>query len=430
MPSARDTATAPAAAARVSSAGHRFWRSVSAVLAGTALAQAIPLIGSLWIARLYVPTEFGVFATWLGVAHLAAVAVTGRFEAALALEFDGGPRRVAVLATLATVAAAGVVLALGVASLALWGDWPAVPGALWWLLVPTALAIATAQTWQSWAAAEGRVPELSRMRVAQAAAITGAQILVGCWLPSAAALAAAQALGLALGLCAAWHWMPLNQPALPTAAELRVGMRAFWTSRRRFPLLSLPADGINAAAAQLPLLIVGSRFGAEVAGYLALTLRVLAAPVGLLGSAVLDVFRRRSAASWRERGHCRDDFLQTFKGLSLGSLAVATVLAFGAEPLFVLAFGERWRAAGTMALWLLPLFALRFVASPLSYLFYVAGKQHVDLLWQCGLLAMTLATLLLPAGYREALIAYSMGYCAMYGVYLGLCYRYSLGVRV
>ncbi len=416
----------------MSGAGDRFWRSVAAVLGGTAVAQAIPLLGSLVIARLYLPADFGAFAAWLGMVQLASVVATGRLETALALEADGAPRRVAMLATLATVAGAGVLLASG--ALLLWavmGD-AGVPHTLWGLFVPTALALAASQSWQAWAAAEGRLGALSRMRIAQAAAVTGAQIVVGALMPTATALAAAQLGGLLVGLAAAWVWLPLLQPhlpPLPPRAALWREMVAFWSARRRFPLLSLPADSINTAAAQLPLLIVGSRFGAEAAGYLALALRVLAAPIGLLGSAVLDVFRRRSAASWRAHGHCRDDYLQTFRVLAAGAAVAALLLAFSAEALFALAFGERWRAAGTVALWLLPLFALRFVASPLSYLFYVAGKQHVDLAWQCALLATTLATLWLPATFGTALGAYSLGYSLLYVVYLGLSYRYSLGVR-
>ena len=55
-----------------------FWRSVGLVLTGTAVAQAIPVLGSLVLARLYAPAAFGVFAAWLGAAALAAVALTGR----------------------------------------------------------------------------------------------------------------------------------------------------------------------------------------------------------------------------------------------------------------------------------------------------------------------------------------------------------------
>lgn len=74
-----------------------FWRSVASVLTGTALAQAIPILGSLVIARQYAPSEFGRFSAWLGLVLLAAVALTGRFETALALEPDGEPRRRAMV---------------------------------------------------------------------------------------------------------------------------------------------------------------------------------------------------------------------------------------------------------------------------------------------------------------------------------------------
>lgn len=401
----------------------RFWVNVGAVLSGTALAQIIPILGSLALARLFAPAAFGLFAAWLGMAHLAAVVITGRYENALALQGDGEQRRTAVLATLTVVCGTGSLLTT--VALAMWwaGGIEGVPSTLLLLFAPVAMAIAAAQVWQAWAAGDGRFGVLSGLRIAQAFAVTGAQIVAGLVWPQAEALVLAQLLGLLLGLLWAWRVLPLSGPFWPR----RAGVVGFWRERRRFPLLSLPADGINTAAAQLPLLIVGNRFGAEAAGCLALTLRVLAVPVGLLGSAVLDVFRRESATAFRERGECRAIFDQTFRVLAVGSTLVAMLLAATAEPLFVAAFGERWRLAGTMALWLLPLFALRFVASPLSYLFYVAGKQHVDLIWQALLLAMTLSTLLVPADIRGALIAYSVGYSAMYCVYLLLSYRFSRG---
>ena len=37
----------------------RFWQSVGVVLSGAAVAQAIPLLGTGVIARLYLPEEYG-----------------------------------------------------------------------------------------------------------------------------------------------------------------------------------------------------------------------------------------------------------------------------------------------------------------------------------------------------------------------------------
>lgn len=192
-------------------------------------------------------------------------------------------------------------------------------------------------------------------------------------------------------------------------------------------MLSLPADSVNASASQLPLMIVTARFGAEVAGWLALTMRMLGGPISLLGASVLDVFRRQAAQAWRERGECRGEYLNSLTVLAGAAAAFAVVLTLFSEPLFEMLFGVGWRRSGTIAVWLLPMFAMRFVASPLSYMFYIADKQHLDLLWQLTLLAMTLVALMLPTGYSAALGTYSLGYSMLYVIYLHLSYRFSLG---
>ncbi|TXI72214.1 MAG: hypothetical protein E6Q43_06850, partial [Dokdonella sp.] len=195
----------------------------------------------------------------------------------------------------------------------------------------------------------------------------------------------------------------------------------------RFPLFSLPADAICAAAAQLPVVIVASRFGAAVAGLLALTLRVLGAPMGLLGRSVLDVFKRHAASSFRERGECRREYLQTLRVLGVGAGAFVLVMALISEDVFAVAFGERWRESGRLAIWLLPVFAFRFLASPLSYMVYIARKQHVDLFWQVALLGVTVAALNVPRGYDASVQVYSGACSLLYVVYLALSYRFSLG---
>lgn len=369
-----------------------------------------------------------MFSAWLGIVLLLGVMFTGRFETALAIEIDGEPRRLAVVSTLATacLVACGATIVLAIGTLAMPGLSDEIPVVLIVVVVPTALLIAVSQTWQSWAAAEGNYRQLSLMRIVQAGAITLIQIVVGVIQTSAGALAIAYLLGVMIGIIFSAYLMPAGTFPAGQAIET---VRGFWCRQRRFPLLSLPADAINTAAAQLPLLIVTSRFGAETAGFLAMTMRILGAPIGLLGKSVLDVFKRHAATSFRERGECRNDYLRNFRVLALGSLAFCAVMVLASESLFALAFGETWRYAGTIAVWLLPLFALRFIASPLSYMVYIAGKQHLDLLWQIALLGMTVASLSILSDHAHALQAYSAGYSLLYVIYLAMSYRFSLGVR-
>jgi O-antigen/teichoic acid export membrane protein len=247
-------------------------------------------------------------------------------------------------------------------------------------------------------------------------------------MPSALGLAIGHTFGVLLGVVVAMWMMPLSLRSFLPWIEFRTKLRAFWSSHRRFPLFALPADLINTVAGQLPLLFITSKFGADATGFYALALRILGGPISLLGTAVLDVFKRRAATSFRDLGHCKEDYVSTFRVLFVlgGLLALGVMLV--AEPLFAWAFGETWRQAGVIAVWLMPMFALRFVASPLSYVFYIAGGQRVDLVWQCGLLAMTLFVFLAGFDFESTVKAYAAGYAGMYVVYLFLSYRYSKGV--
>ncbi|NEX64035.1 lipopolysaccharide biosynthesis protein [Noviherbaspirillum galbum] len=410
----------------------RFWTNVGTALSGVVLAQAIPLLGSLAIARLYAPADFGLYATWLGVVTMLSVILTGRFDMTLAIVATGRPRAVAVCGTLSTC----VLGALALAAAGLPLVWLApglmrpltIPLAL--LTIPAALGFAASKTWQSWAAASGQLRVLSTMRICQAAVITATQIIVGWFLPSALGMAGSFLFGVAASVLMSSRLMPLPLREFDGIRDFRHAVRAYWRANYRFPLLALPADAISACAAMLPLILLANRFGAEVSGLLALAIRVLGAPISLLGTAVLDVFWRTSGESFRERGHCRDDYLRTFKVLSAGAAAVSIVIVAFSEPLFVLAFGEKWREAGRIAAWLMPMFALSFVASPLSFVFYVADKQHVDLAWQLGVLGMTLSAYLLAPSYPMAIRMYSAGYSLLYLVYLALSWRFSQGSRV
>jgi O-antigen/teichoic acid export membrane protein len=113
--------------------------------------------------------------------------------------------------------------------------------------------------------------------------------------------------------------------------------------------------------------------------------------------------------------------------LSAGGVLLALGVILVAERLFVVAFGEPWRQAGVIAIWLMPMFALRFMASPLSYVFYIAGKQHIDLVWQCSLLAVTIAAFMLTTSFEGSIKLYAAGYSLLYVIYALLSYHYSKG---
>jgi O-antigen/teichoic acid export membrane protein len=58
---------------------------------------------------------------------------------------------------------------------------------------------------------------------------------------------------------------------------------------------------------------------------------------------------------------------------------------------FQVIFGEAWGDAGTLIQAVVFLLMIRFISSPLSYVWIICGRQRLDFFWQLGLLVLTLA---------------------------------------
>lgn len=402
-----------------------YWRNVMTVLGGALGAQALPLLAAPLITRLCTPADVGAFSVWLGMVAVAAIGATLRLEAAMILDHDRAAQRTcfSVVAYSASITAvlmtAGAVLArlLGL-PFAAQLSWPA----LLTLGVATFMT-AWMQTTLAYATSHNAFGKAARARVWSAGSIAAAQVGLLALGMGGVALVAGQLVGMAVGLLAALLLLapPQAWPGwLPDATQ-----RAYLCRHDKFWRFSLPSNLLNVIVSQLPLLMIGARHGAMAAGLFALTQRVLGAPIALLASSVLEVFKRQSVHDFQTKGNCRDAYRYTFKALVLLGIGPSLVLLLFSPDLFAFAFGDNWRAAGELAQLLAPLYFLNFIASPLSYVFFVAGKQKVDLLWQVALFVMTLSVFLAPGTLQQSVLWYAIGYSLLYLVYLHMSYQCS-----
>lgn len=451
-----------------------FWRHLLTVLGGSVAAQALPIAAAPLITRLCTPAELGAFSVWFGLVAIAAVAATLRMENAMVIDQTRARQQLCfgAVAWSSGWLALLLTMVLGAARLL---DLLPLPWSAVLTLGAAAWLTASMQTTLAYAASHNAFAPAAKARVVAAAGVAGAQLaLLGLlWLlahPAFAAsagwpaplegataaavglgvhaLLAGQLLGLAAGLLAArrllhlpaarcvsgpsrvrrgrlpgWPegWLPRWLPSRAQRAYLH-RHRAFWQ-------FSLPSNLLNAAVGQLPLLIIGTRHGAVAAGLFALTQRVLAAPISLLASSVLEVFKREAVRQYQDDGNCRPAYLHALRVLLALGIAPAVVLLCAAPALFALVFGEQWRGAGVMAQLLAPLFFLNFVASPLSYVFFVAGRQRIELVWQVALFVLTVAAFASPLSLHDSVLAYTLGYSLLYLLYLHMSYRYARNDR-
>lgn len=402
-----------------------YWKHVITVLGGALGAQALPLLAAPFITRMCTPAEMGAFSVWFGIVAVASIGATLRLEAAMILDHDPA-HQASCFSVVAWSAMMTAVLLTGVAVGARLLGTPIAGGLSWAALLTLGVATwitAYMQTTLAYATSHNQFGKAAKAKVWGAGSIAAAQVGLLLLGAGGAALLAGQLIGLAAGLAAATLLLRPPRPQLswkPDAAQRRYLMRhqAFW----RF---SLPSNLLNVLVGQLPLFMIGAKHGALAAGLYAITQRVLSAPVALLASSVLEVFKRQSVQDFKAHGNCRDAYRYTFKALALLGLGPSLVLLLFSPQLFAWVFGENWRPAGEMAQILAPLYFLNFIASPLSYVFFVAGKQKVDLLWQIGLFAMTLTVFMLPGSLHQSLAWYAIGYSLLYLLYLHMSWQCS-----
>lgn len=402
-----------------------FWRNVLTVLAGAVGAQALPLMAAPLLTRLCTPAGMGAFSVWLGVIAVASVAATLRIDTVMVLD----PARRQQRLCFGVVGYASTVVAAALTLLAVAGRLLGLPGLAdlsWVELLTLGLGTwltANLQTTLAYATSHSRFRTAATAKLLQAGTIAVSQVALLWSGLDGAALLTGQLIGLVAGLASARLLLAPPMPRLKPRldAEQRQYLRrhaAFW----RF---SLPSSLLNATVGQLPLFMIGIHHGAVAAGLFALTQRVLSAPVALVAASVLEVFKRQAAQEFDTAGHCREAYRATFRALLLLAVGPSLVLLLFSPQLFGWLFGPAWRPAGELAQILAPLYFLNFLASPLSYVFFVAGRQRTELLWQVALFVVTAAVFMAKLSLRDCVLAYALGRSLLYLVYLAMSHRYA-----
>lgn len=400
------------------------WR----VLAGTSAAQAIPVVASLVLARQYSPAAFGGFATWLAASTFASVLVGFRLDGALGTVSPGEDRLRLISGTVTVILwGASLVCAAGVLAYLTGLTAQLLPGVAVGLVGIGAATICLTQLWLSYAAVEGLLDILATLRIRHAISVATAQILAGTLSPSATSLTVGYISG---GLISTWlayrtlrkrHGLSLSLWS-PGALET---LSRHW----RFPIVATPAALVGSASEQSPLIIAAARFGDAAAGAYAIALRTLGTPLTVLANSALDIFKRQASSAYQERGECTKEFLSAARQLGIVALCFLGLALLTIKPLMAIAFGAKWSLAAEVAYLLVPLYAARLAVSPLSFVLYLAHKQHIDLAWQLLLLGTVVSCFSAGASFLTSVRLFAFAYIALYAAYFIVSYRASKGAN-
>lgn len=408
-------------------------RNVITLMAGTGLAQAIPLAISPILTRLYSPEEFGVFALYMAAVSILSVLATGRYELAIVLpKSDRDAMHLVALSIMLAVIVSGLLLlvvCLFNASIARLLGAPEITRWLYWVPAST-LLMGVYQSLNYWSNRKAQYRRLAVSRTVQSASTSLAQLLTGYASAGPAGLIGGQLTGQALSSAVLAKLVYREDETLINTIRKT---RMFATAKKyiNFPKYMIPGQLLNTASGQLPIILLNIFFGSAVVGFYSLTQRVMAAPLSLVGGALGDVYRSESAKQYALEKNCKDIFIKTIKKLILISIVFSIPFLLAGPEIFAFIFGEKWRAAGQMASMLSVMMFFQNISSPLSQTVLLANKQALDLVWQ--FVRFICAALSLYAGhkffnsYYAAILIFSVSFSVLYIAHSIFQYRVAVG---
>lgn len=366
-----------------------FRKAVGTMVFGNATAQMIGAAGSVILARLYSPADFGVFASILAVATIIGNVASLRYD--LSVLMAGTPASARFAATLALgIAGLSVTIAALVMMAASAFGLLEIRFVFSIVLIASGIAIINVSRFTQ-----------SRNRRFRRQALIGLARPIGF---------------LLFGVF--FHYSPISANGLVDASSLslfvvgvglllleyrRYPWRRLMTKKRavklwikkhhELPIYAAPAVFMNTAAVATQTVLLLWLFGPVLAGLFAMTTRTVDMPTTVISGAVNVVYQREVAERKNNQQRILPLTVKAFtamSGLAFGILAALVGAVW--LGLFDLVFSSEWENLGLMVLIASPMVLTRFVARSVSG-FGVLGYSKLGLVFQTSQLLVVVCAL-------------------------------------
>lgn len=400
-------------------------------MTGTAVSQLIAIAVTPILTRNYTPDDFGYYTTFIAIYAVLCSFATGKYERAILLSKNENDIIVVSSLGMAISVFFSVFLLILFYMLSLFFDlnsWGIDNLLIKWLyLIPVLLIIyAINLIFLTYLNYQKDFKEISKSRIIKTFVSISASLVCIFFLNNMGGLILGELMGLFFSTV---YLSPKLKFLFKFSKDITSQFSTVASRYRDFPLYNIPSDMLNNSSAQVPVFFLTPMYGVQATGQYSLMKRMLDAPVTLLSSSILEVFRQRASEQYVAFGDCRGIFVKTAKNLAFISIIPFTVLMLFGTDIFAFVFGEEWREAGKFAGIFAVYYFFKFVSSPLSYMFYIAEKQKMDFLLHIYMFISSLAIFYLPKlvsiSITETLWMYSINFIVIYLIYFLLSYKYS-----
>ena len=191
-----------------------------------------------------------------------------------------------------------------------------------------------------------------------------------------------------------------------------------------FPKYNLIPSLLDTLSLYLPFLIINGLYNESISGQFSQSRNVLAIPLVLVSMAISQVLLQKLTEKRLQNQTIFPILRRHFIILGvLGLIGVIILYPFG-EIVFQLFLGDQWEQAGEMASIMVFAYALKFVITPLSVVFFAFEKIKISGIWQIGyFVAMCLLFVLPSMPVNDFIFYYVVIEIVSYIIYFFLIFR-------
>ena len=395
--------------------------------------QLLPLLTAPIIARLYSPAEFGAYAIFFALSTIIGSSASLALHNAILLEKNQPEAARATLLAFVITFIVGILFTLTLVLVPV--EWliSAFGVGPTQILIWTPLTVVLSScytTMYTWFIRQRSYDLLARNKVILAVSTALIQIGVGLLYLGPIGFVIANLLGYSLAtvLLLGCFYSDMNM------AKPEFNLKSATVLLRKhkdLPLFTMPAGLINTVSSQIPEFMINKFYGSHLLGQYSLANRMVSMPLGFIATSIQDIFRQKASAEYHENSNCQDSFRNFLPLLIFISVILILTITLFVPLVFPIIFGSEWAESGYLIRAIVFLLAVRFISSPLSYIWIVKGRQKMDMLWQVGLLVISAASFFVAEiifginSLEIALFLYSGAVGLWYVFCIFISYRYS-----
>jgi O-antigen/teichoic acid export membrane protein len=346
----------------------QFITNIIKVITGTGLSYVVLLFSTPILTRMYSPSDFGVLGIYQATVVILGVIATGRYELAIPV-----PKNDAAAWALLRLSFFISISISSIFGLLLTFFKPVLFQAMFYPHILIPLGLLAYSQWMStelWLNRKGDFTWVAISRVIGAVLLVLTQIVFY--------FLNYKSIGLIFGLLMSFSFSAIFNGirSFKIRPEKKYSVKKVAILYKEFPQFLLLSQLLNIGMTHLPTITMGKYFGQKLTGLYSMGTRVMSG-VELFATATSQVFFPKAAKDYIDNGNCRNIYNKTFLILGFVSLCIFPLLYTIIPDLFALIFGEEWRESGRLMRYLIPMYFLRFIVSPLTTVYSIARKQKL-----------------------------------------------------